>query len=92
MDLKEAKEILRSVAEGGSCDMTELAVHVVLEEFERLEGFQTPKKPIVGAWDPARCPSCDCILSEPWGDGYYKHYTNIRVCDCGQKLDWGDKP
>jgi len=21
-------------------------------------------------------------------DGYYHHYTNLNVCECGQKLKW----
>lgn len=51
---------------------------------------QIAKKPIVKQWCPAICPCCGCDLSESIGDGYYKHYTSLSICDCGQKLDWSE--
>jgi len=49
---------------------------------------QVVKKPIIKSWSPALCPCCGKELSELEGDGYYKHWDNLKVCDCGQKLDW----
>jgi len=49
---------------------------------------QITKKPIIERWEPARCPSCDELLSEHLGDGYYKHWYGKYICDCGQKLNW----
>lgn len=49
---------------------------------------QVPKKPIMEDWSPAKCPSCGAELSDDLGDGYYKHYYGLKVCDCGQQLKW----
>lgn len=51
---------------------------------------QIAKKPIIKQWCPAICPCCGCDLSESIGDGYYKHYTSLKFCECGQKLDWSE--
>lgn len=59
-----------------------------VEEFKALKEKAEPKKPIIKLWSEARCPSCLCSLSESLGDGYYKHFTSLKRCDCGQKLDW----
>lgn len=60
------------------------AVWVAINALEK----QIPKKPITKPWSPALCPTCRCELSESVGDGYYKHYSHLKVCDCGQKLNW----
>lgn len=52
--------------------------------------MQIAKKPIIEPWSPARCPNCDCELSESIGDGYYKHWYGLNICECGQKLKWED--
>ena len=49
---------------------------------------QLPQRPIIKDWMPALCPCCKTELSENAKDGYYKHYTSKKICDCGQKLDW----
>jgi len=49
---------------------------------------QIPKKPKIESWSPAECPSCGESLSECVGDGYYRHYENMTICECGQKLKW----
>lgn len=59
-----------------------------VEEFKALKEKAEPKKPIIKPWSDARCPSCNCSLSESLGDGYYQHFTSLNICDCGQKLDW----
>ena len=51
---------------------------------------QILKTPIIKSWSPALCPSCDKELSESIGDGYYKHYYGLSICECGQKLKWED--
>ena len=51
---------------------------------------QIAKKPIIKQWCPAKCPTCKQTLSESKGDGYWKHYTSLSICDCGQRLDWED--
>jgi hypothetical protein len=49
---------------------------------------EIPKKPIIKSWNPAICPTCGEGLSESCGDGYYRHYEHLKVCNCGQKLKW----
>ena len=49
---------------------------------------QIPAKPIIKPWNPAICPGCGAELSESAGDGYYKHWEHLKVCECGQLLDW----
>ena len=53
---------------------------------------QIPQKPKIESWSPALCPAlcpaCEAELSESIGDGYYKHYYNLNICECGQKLKW----
>ena len=79
MNYKEAKEILRSVAEGGSCDMTELAVHVVLEELKRLEGKEKAVKVDKNSFDISFCPKC--------GGSLWQNRDESNYCfRCGQKV------
>jgi len=75
----------------------------IIKEFAEKEGLslnafinaainkQIPQKPKMESWSPALCPSCNEELSESLGDGYYKHWYSIVVCDCGQKLNWEDE-
>lgn len=51
----------------------------------------TPKTPIIKSWNPSLCPNCKAELSENLGDGYYKDYENMKICECGQKLNWNYK-
>ena len=51
---------------------------------------QIPKTPKIERWSPALCPSCGNELSEDLGDGYYRHWYGLSICECGQKLKWGD--
>lgn len=67
----------------------EIAVHALEKSIEALEK-QVPKNPIIKAWEPALCPSCGAELSEHKGDGYYSHYYGKEICECGQKIDWGE--
>lgn len=59
-------------------------ISMAIEALEK----QIPKKPIIIEWNPAKCPCCGEELSESLGDGYYKHWTTKKICDCGQKLRW----
>ena len=52
---------------------------------------QIPMKVSIINWNPAKCPSCGCVLSEHLGDGYYHHFTHLRICpneECNQRLMW----
>jgi len=49
---------------------------------------QIPKKVKIEKWEPARCPSCGEELSESIGDGFYRHWSGKKICDCGQRLNW----
>lgn len=60
------------------------AIDMAMEALDK----QIPIRPIMKSWCPAYCPLCHAELSESKGDGYYKHYTNLKICDCGQKLKW----
>ena len=61
--------------------------NTILEALEK----QIPLKPKIERWEPARCPSCEEPLSEHMGDGYYRHNYSLNICECGQKLKWGDE-
>lgn len=52
---------------------------------------QVPVKPVIRQWLPTECPTCSASLSKSLGDGYYKHFTGLTVCECGQQLDWDDE-
>jgi hypothetical protein len=65
-------------------DVTREEIEDITEALEK----QIPKKPIMSEYCPAYCPACKEELSISKGDGYYEYYTDKKVCDCGQKLDW----
>ncbi|OPX89444.1 MAG: hypothetical protein A4E53_01521 [Pelotomaculum sp. PtaB.Bin104] len=60
----------------------------VLKLAEEALWKQIPRSPLIKKWSPALCPTCKSELSESIGDGYYKHYYNLKICECGQKLEW----
>jgi len=62
------------------------AYELAVEALEK----QISKTPKIKSWSPALCPSCGNELSEDLGDGYYKHYYGLSICECGQKLKWED--
>lgn len=49
---------------------------------------QIPKKPIRKSWSISKCPACGTNLGEWLEDGYHDDWDNLKICDCGQKLDW----
>lgn len=55
---------------------------------EKLIRMQTPTRVIRGSWQISKCPCCGAELGEWLGDGYHKDYEYLKICDCGQKLDW----
>lgn len=60
-----------------------------IERFRELTEKEKPKKVIIKPWSSARCPCCDCSLSERVGDGYYQHFTSLERCnECNQRLNW----
>ena len=61
-----------------------ISIALAIEVLEK----QVPKRPKIENWCPAYCPSCGKKLSDSVGDGYYKHYYSLKMCDCGQQLDW----
>lgn len=61
--------------------------NTILEALEK----QIPKHPIIKPWAPALCPACGAELSELKGDGYYKHWYGLKICNCGQKLIWAEE-
>ncbi|GEM_PF-2727510 len=67
-----------------SCLPLDITVNLAIEALEK----QIPKKPIQNRWAIAKCPCCGAELGQWLEDGYHKDYTNLKVCDCGQKLDW----
>lgn len=61
------------------------------KELQDFRERETPKKVIVSAWNPDKCPCCHAELSESLGDGYYSHPTFLERCPkCLQKLVWDE--
>ena len=61
------------------------------KELQDFRERETPKKVIMSAWNPDKCPCCHAELSESLGDGYYTHPTFLERCQkCLQKLDWDE--
>jgi len=88
MTNKEAKIILLKEKELYAVNInTQHILNAIDLAISALEK-QIPSKPIITNWNPALCPSCNEELSESMDDGYYYHYTNLKVCECGQKLKW----
>lgn len=50
------------------------------KELQDFRERETPKKVIVSAWNPDKCPCCHTDLSESLGDGYYSHPTFLERC------------
>jgi len=65
---------------------TQEAIDIAIKALEK----QIPLNPIIKSWSPALCPNCGKELSESIGDGYYKHWYNLNICECGQKLRWNN--
>ena len=62
-----------------------------VEECRESVEKQKAKKVIIKPWKPSICPTCGMELSESLGDGYYKHWKNLRRCArCGQKIQWNE--
>lgn len=62
-----------------------------VEECREAMEKQKPKKVIIKPWEPSICPTCGMELSKSLGDGYYKHWMNLRRCTrCGQAIQWDE--
>jgi len=88
MDIMEAIEKLKSekeaIDEHGGYYGTSEHIDLAIEALNK----QMPTNPIIKPWSPALCSSCRAELSESIGDGYYKHWQGLNICECGQKLKW----
>jgi hypothetical protein len=85
MEIREAIEIIKKLTkELNENENVKQANDMAIKALEK----QIPTKPIKEKWSPALCPNCGESLSKSLGDGYYKHYDGIIICNCGQKLDW----
>ena len=51
-------------------------------------GKQIPKRVVREKWTITKCPCCGCDLGEYLEDGYTKEWDHLKVCNCGQQLDW----
>lgn len=60
------------------------AFKMAIEALEK----QIPKKPIRKDWSISKCPACNVYLGEWLEDGYHADWERLKICDCGQKLDW----
>ena len=49
---------------------------------------QIPTRVIREKWFITKCPCCGCDLGEYLEDGYTKEWDHLKVCNCGQQLDW----
>jgi formate dehydrogenase maturation protein FdhE len=53
---------------------------------------QIPTRVIRENWTISKCPCCGTELGEWLEDGYHKDYEHLKVCNCGQHLDWSYPP
>lgn len=94
MDYKEAIKCLKIYLREYEESYKEFKLKKFLEIIEVYElaiqalEKQIPKKPNIKPWNAASCSCCENHLSESLGDGYYRHWTSLKFCECGQKLDW----
>lgn len=49
---------------------------------------QIPKRVIREKWTITKCPCCGGNLGDYLEDGYTEEWDHLKVCDCGQQLDW----
>ena len=75
----------------GSFDVMSDMLDSDKKELQDFREREIPKKVIVSAWNPDKCPCCHDELSESLGDGYYSHPTFLERCPkCLQKLVWDE--
>lgn len=89
-NLKQEIEILTNFGGAIFSSGTKLFSEIsqLKQELATYKEKDTPKKPKQQEWAPALCPNCKAELSEHEGDGYYKHFYSLKICECGQKLKW----
>jgi len=87
-DIEKAIDYFYKKMETGNiqCDEQQTCYESAIKALEK----QVPKKPICKEWSIAKCPACGENLGEWLEDGYHKDYTDKKVCDCGQQLDWSE--
>lgn len=54
----------------------------------REVGKAIPKAPVMKAWEPNHCPTCDADLGGDCDDGYYQNPWYERCPECGQRLSY----
>lgn len=95
-EIKTAKKYIALKKECGTPTNTidvcaEYVAIGTVEECREAVEKQKPKKVIIKPWEPSICPTCGMELSKSLGDGYYKHWMNLRRCTrCGQKIQWDE--
>jgi len=53
--------------------------------------MQIPAKPVRnGEYVTPKCPCCGIRLGEKLSDGYVEEFTDILICNCGQRIDWSE--
>lgn len=60
------------------------ALSVAIKAIEK----QIPKRVIRQKWTITKCPCCCGNLGDWLEDGYTEEWDHLKVCDCGQQLDW----
>jgi hypothetical protein len=60
------------------------ALSVAIKAMEK----QIPKRVIRQKWTITKCPCCGGNLGDYLEDGYTEEWNHLKVCDCGQQLDW----
>lgn len=60
------------------------ALSVAIKAMEK----QIPKRVIREKWAITKCPCCGGNLGDYLEDGYTEEWDHLKVCDCGQQLDW----
>ena len=53
---------------------------------------QIPTRVVRESWMISKCPCCGAELGKWLEDGYHEDYEYLKVCNCGQKLDWSYPP
>ncbi|HRU98618.1 MAG TPA: hypothetical protein P5092_14440 [Ruminococcus sp.] len=53
---------------------------------------QIPTRVIRENWTISKCPCCGAALGRWLRDGYHEDFEHLKVCNCGQKLDWSYPP
>ena len=85
LNVEDAIEIIKEFTNGlNENGYLRQANNLAIKALEK----QIPKRPIIEPYNPALCPSCGRELSDFECDGCYTHWKGLKMCECGQVLDW----